>query len=195
MAHHVSGIVLQARAARSVAETDPKAAADAMATVESAATEALGDMRDMVRILRSSDMPDTAPRRSLADLNGLAAAMSSDRNPQVVVEFSGDLDHLGAPVEAGLYRVAQEAVTNAIRHARHASKIVVRVDGSEHEVELTVSDDGAPVQVPNVAAGGFGLIGMAERAAHLDGSLDAGPGPAGGWIVRAQFPKLGARRL
>jgi signal transduction histidine kinase len=82
--------------------------------------------------------------------------VSSDRNAEVVVEFSGDLDHVGARVEAGLYRVAQEAVTNAIRHARRASKITVRVDGTEHDVVLTVSDDGVPVQAANAAAGDSG---------------------------------------
>ncbi len=191
VAHHVSGIVIQARAARAVAEVDPEGAAAAMGTVESVATDALSEMRDLVSVLRTAADPETAPQRSLADLTSLAGALASDRNPRVVVELTGDLDRLGPTVEASLFRLAQEAVTNAIRHARHASKIAIRVTGSDRDVELTVTDDGAPALAPAAPATGYGLIGMAERAAQLDGSFEAGPTPGGGWLVRAQIPKLG----
>ena len=191
VAHYVSGIVIQARAARAVAETDPEAAAGAMGTVESVATDALGEMRDLVSVLRTSEGPETTPQRSLADLTSLVGAHSSDRNPHVIVELSGNLDRLGPTVEASLFRLAQEAVTNAIRHARHASKIAIRVTGSDRDVELTVIDDGEPAPAPVAPATGYGLVGMAERATQLDGSFEAGPSPGGGWLVRAQIPRLG----
>jgi signal transduction histidine kinase len=97
------------------------------------------------------------------------------------------------PVEAALYRIAQEVVTNAVRHARHASGIDVQVTGQDGQVRLTVRDDGEPVPA-SWAQDGYGIVGMTERATLLGGSLRAGPGPGQGWVVAAVLPRAGSAR-
>jgi len=84
-------------------------------------------------------------------------------------------------------------VTNALRHAHHATRIDVKVVGENHAVRLTVCDDGEPVHASSVAAG-YGVVGMTERAALLGGTLEAGPGPDHGWVVDVVLPRAGPTR-
>jgi len=111
----------------------------------------------------------------------------------VQVRLTGDLDALNPVVAAATYRIAQESVTNALRHARNATRIEVQVAGGENAVELTVCDDGEPVHASHVAPG-YGVVGMTERAALLGGTLAAGPGPDRGWLVDAVLPREGPSR-
>ena len=93
-----------------------------------------------------------------------------------------------AGVQAALFRVAQESITNANRHARDATRVHVLIDGDTETVRLSVSDDGEWVSpVPRPA--GYGLAGMDERVTLLGGTLQAGPGPDRGWTVRATIPR------
>lgn len=101
----------------------------------------------------------------------------------------GELADLPPAVEGALFRVAQESVTNARRHARRATRVEVDVHGCAREVRLTVTDDGA--RPAAVRAGGYGLVGMTERVGLLGGTLEAGPGPERGWMVRATLPRTG----
>ena len=94
---------------------------------------------------------------------------------------------------AAVYRLAQESITNAVRHARHATRIDVVVTGEDDCLRLTVADDGEP-GVNGRAVPGYGIVGMTERATLLGGSLEAGPGPDRGWTVRAVLPRTGAAR-
>ena len=130
-------------------------------------------------------MPSFAPRRRLADIEGLAAAGSDAL--RVDVELRGDLADLTPALEAALYRVAQESVTNARRHAQLATRVEVTVTGNTTDVHLTVDDDGARTTGPNTP--GYGLVGMTERVTLLGGTLTAGPGPDRGWRVRAVLPR------
>ena len=107
----------------------------------------------------------------------------------MVVTIAGEVDDLRNPVDAACYRLAQEAVTNALRHARQAAEVHVRVDGREDHVRVVVVDDGRGAGAPTAATPGFGLIGMAERAKLLGGTFAAGPCPGGGWSVDATFPR------
>jgi signal transduction histidine kinase len=109
------------------------------------------------------------------------------------VELSGGFDDLSASVGAALYRIAQEAVTNAVRHARHATRVVVHVADEGGQVRLTVRDDG-DVSAAGHTPAGYGIVGMAERASLLGGTLQAGPDPDGGWTVDAVLPLGGATR-
>ena len=84
-------------------------------------------------------------------------------------------------------------MTNALRHARNATRVDVQVVGGEHAVELTVRDDGEPVHAASVAPG-YGVVGMTERAAILGGTLAAGPRPDQGWTVDAVLPRAGPSR-
>ena len=104
------------------------------------------------------------------------------------------LDEVRPSVDAACFRLAQEAVTTAHRHARGASEVDVRVDGDDEHVRITVVDDGRGGGASTTSAPGFGLIGMAERARLLGGTFDAGPRPGGGWSVAATLPRRGTSR-
>jgi signal transduction histidine kinase len=192
VAHHVSAIAIQAQAGRTVAASRPGAALEALAVIEEEASRTLDEMRAMVSALRQGEEPDLAPQRGVADIARLAAGADGGQRPRIDVELTGDLEGLWPPVDAALFRLAQEAITNALRHARHATRIQVRVVGDDDHVRLTVDDDGdAPATAPTGAgrASGYGLVGMAERTHLLGGTLDAGPGRDGGWTVHAVLPR------
>ncbi|MFC1640141.1 sensor histidine kinase [Gemmatimonadota bacterium] len=186
VAHHVSAIAIQSQAARVVATSRPDVALQALKAIEETASNALTEMRKVVGALRDTNEVDTAPQRRLADIKRLAR--SSQNGPRIEVSFSGELNTLDPSVEAGLYRIAQESITNVRRHARNASCITVRVDGTADGVCLTVADDGDAGSPSKGQTPGYGLTGMKERATLLGGEFEAGPGPDGGWRVRAVLP-------
>jgi signal transduction histidine kinase len=103
------------------------------------------------------------------------------------VEVPNDLDELPLQVDAAVYRLAQEALTNALRHARSASRVEIRVVEGGGRLRLRVIDDGQ-VDPARSASHGFGLVGMTERVQLLGGTLHAGPDPEGGWTVDAELP-------
>jgi signal transduction histidine kinase len=188
VAHHVSAIAIQAQAGRTVAATDPDAALRALGTIEEAASRTLAEMRAMVGVLRRGEHADLAPQPGVVDIRRLA---DTSEVPHVEVELSGDLGDIRPSVDTAVYRLAQESVTNARRHAQHATTVSVRVTGSEDAVRLTVRDDGVATE-PSGDEDGFGLVGMAERAKLLGGTFDAGPHPERGWIVEAAIPRNGS---
>lgn len=190
VAHHVSAIAIRAQAGRVVAATDPAAALEALAVIEHEASRTLAEMRTMVGALRQGDEPDLTPQRGVAEVAALAT--SSDERPCVEVELSGDLDGLQPSVDAAIFRLARESVTNAVRHARHATRVQVAVRGEPDCVRMTVHDDGDPAPFDPRTATGFGLVGMAERAKLLGGTVEAGPDRNRGWTVTAVLPR-GAR--
>ncbi|TDD63439.1 sensor histidine kinase [Kribbella antibiotica] len=191
VAHHVSAIAIRAQAGRVVAAIDPSAAVEALTVIEAEASRTLAEMRVMVGNLREDEMAAMAPQQGVADLEQLARSVGDQ--PRVELELSGDLVDLQPAVGAAVYRIAQESITNAVRHARHVTRIDVRVAAEERCVRLTVCDDGdAGATVKNPS--GYGLVGMSERAALLGGSFEAGPGPDRGWTVEAVLPKVGAAR-
>jgi signal transduction histidine kinase len=190
VAHHVSAIAIRAQAGRVVAASDPAAALDALAVIEDEASRTLAEMRAMVGALRHGEEPDLSPQRGVADIERLVTVNGA--RPQVDLELSGDLDGLRPSVDAALYRLAQESITNALRHARRATRIHVTVSGDDDCVRLTVGDDGDAGAFDPRSASGFGLIGMAERAKLLGGTLEAGPNRNRGWTVHAVLPR--ARR-
>lgn len=184
VAHHVSAIAVQAQAGRVVAGIQPEKAAEVLAVIESEASRALAEMRSMVRVLREDEAVAYSPQLGVADLPALARA---DATPTVEVSLHGSLTRLARPMDAALYRLAQESLTNAVRHARSATRVGIDVRRDGDAVRLRVSDDGQTESVP-APEPGFGLLGMAERAQLLGGSLSAGPGPEGGWVVEAVLP-------
>ena len=182
--HHMSGIVIQAQAGRAVAAPHPDRALAVLETIEQAATRALAEMRTIVGVLRVGTEPDLAPQPGLPDIERLADTAEA---PAIEVRLSGLLDDLPAAVGVAVYRIAQEAITNARRHARNATRVHIEVVGDVDRVRLTVRDDGAHVAA-NPSPSGFGLIGMRERASLLGGTLLAGPGTDRGWVVEATLP-------
>ena len=188
--HHVSAIAIQAQAGRTLAASDPERALRTLGTIEEAASRTLAEMRAMVSLLREGTVADLAPQPRLTDLEHLARRAVGP--PRVDVQLSGELDDLNPAVEAALYRIAQEAVTNAGRHARGATSIGIEVVGHGKEVHLIVRDDGHPVPTAQASLG-YGLVGMSERATLLGGTLRAGPSPGRGWTVEAALPKGGVQ--
>lgn len=186
VAHHVSAIAIHAQAGRALAATSPTASLEALEVIEVEASRTLAEMRSMVRVLRNEAPADYAPQRGVADLERLAG--DSPAGPRVEVTVAGDLAGLPAAIDAAVFRIAQGAVTNALRHARHASLVDVRVDGDGSTVSLVVRDDGEPGPAEPVPEAGFGLTGMTERALLLGGVVEAGPSPGRGWIVSATLP-------
>ena len=186
VAHHVSAIAIQAQAGRALAASRPGASVEALEVIEAEASRALAEMRAMVRVLRNQEPADYAPQPGVADLERLAGAPTT--GPRVEVKLSGDLASLEAAVDAAVFRIAQEAVTNALRHARNATLVEVRVDGGPSSVRLSVRDDGDPGQ-GRATESGFGIVGMVERASLLGGACSAGPDPDRGWLVEATLPR------
>jgi signal transduction histidine kinase len=184
VAHHVSAIAVQAQAGGVVVRTQPEQAAAVLATIETEASRTLAEMRDMVRVLREDSWEAYSPQPGVTDLAGLARA---DAIPDIEVSLTGAVTGLPGPVDAAVYRIAQEALTNAVRHAHRATHVAIDVCRVGEVVRLRVTDDGF-TPAGSAAPSGFGLTGMAERAQLLGGSLSAGPAPDGGWVVEAVLP-------
>ncbi|MEO3785678.1 histidine kinase [Actinocorallia sp. B10E7] len=189
VAHHVSAMAIRAQAGLATAASRPDAAVEALRVIEAEAGLALTELNTMVRVLRRNLPADLEPGRRIADLRRFADTPRT--GPSVDVELSGELDGISPAVEAAVYRIVQESVTNARRHARHATRIEVRVTADGTSVRLRVSDDGDSASARTVTAPGYGLIGMIERAELLGGTCAAGHGPERGWAVTAVLPRTG----
>lgn len=185
VAHHVSAIAIRAQAGLTLADAKPDAATDALRVIEGEASRTLAEMRAMVRVLRVRDAPDLVPGRTLTDIHELAR---DELSPRVDVRVTGDTEAIPPTVAGAVFRMAQEAVTNARRHARGASTIDVLVEADEGGVRLRVTNDGdpAPATTP-----GYGITGMVERATLLGGTCQSARAPGGGWVVTAVLPRVG----
>lgn len=187
VAHHVSAMVIRAQAGRVVAGTDPAAAVEALEGIEEEGARTLEEMRAIVAALRDSGAgAELAPSAGVADLERLARAAGG--RVRVELRLDGELSRLTPAVDAAVYRIVQESVTNAMRHAVDATEVVVRVTGEPQRVRVTVRDDGARA---GRGRDGYGLAGLRERAALLGGQLRAGPGGEQGWRVEAELPRRG----
>jgi signal transduction histidine kinase len=189
VAHHVSAIVIRAQAGLATSASRPDAAVEALRVIEAEASRTLTEMRSMVRVLRRDEPVELAPSPCIADLERLAGRDGA--GPPVDVEVSGDLADVPPSVGAAIYRLVQESVTNARRHAHHATRIEVRVAADRASVRLRVSDDGDTSLLRPAGSPGYGLIGMIERARLLGGTCEAGPEPGRGWTVTAVLPRAG----
>ncbi|WP_277453155.1 sensor histidine kinase [Janibacter sp. DB-40] len=212
VAHHVSGIGVQAAAARRVLDTDPEAAKGALGRIESGSRDAVGQMRGLLGTLRKGeavpgsagaggadgsagfveeagwDGSDHTPQPGLGDIPQLADSRSSTALTvvhEVVEEDPGDLDRVPTAIGHSLYRTTQEALTNVTRHSTaRTARVSVRVDASTAEVEVT--DDGRPR--PGTSGTGMGQLGIRERISSHHGAVEMGPRPLGGYRVRARIP-------
>jgi glucose-6-phosphate-specific signal transduction histidine kinase len=185
VAHHVSGIAIQAQAGRAIAASHPERAIEALAIIEDAATRTLTELRAIVGVLRATQDTQFAPQPGVAEVEQLATDVQT--RPCVEVTLSGEFDDLSPAVGAAIYRLAQESITNARRHARHATQVTVAVTGDADRVRLTIDDDGSAAG--GRAPAGYGLVGMRERASLLGGTFHAGPAAERGWRVEAILPR------
>ncbi|HEX6446770.1 MAG TPA: histidine kinase [Streptosporangiales bacterium] len=197
VAHHVSGIVVQAQASQVVAERDPAQAVEALRRIEEAGQQALASMRRTVGMLRE-DGPDTAPATptpGIADLTELAERFRSAAGTPVRLDIGEGVDDTLPPeVTTSAYRVVLESLTNVRRHAPGAAEVsvaVLRTSGPEEPaLRVTVHDETSPPQRVDGQArrGGFGLVGLRERVSAIGGTLHAGPDEHSGWTVCAVLP-------
>ncbi|MGI5151250.1 sensor histidine kinase [Plantactinospora sp. CA-294935] len=190
VAHHVSVMGVQASASRRVMDKDPDKAKTALAAVEQSARTAVDELRRMLGVLRDAGAADGALGYGLEQVDSL---LQGARDAGLAVEYKIYGTPVPVPESVSLagYRVVQEAMTNTIKHAR-ASAVDVRIRYLRREVEVEVTDDGrtglAAVPGRSTGGGGLGLIGMRERVAAHDGSLEVGARAGGGFRVRARFP-------
>jgi signal transduction histidine kinase len=208
VAHHVSVMGVQAGAARLVLDSDPAAAKTALAGIEQAARQGVGEMRRLLGVLRDpaarppgtpgtpdDGVPDHRPEEPAPGVEGLADLVATAAGAGLAAQFGV----VGAPrpvpssLSVSVYRIVQEALTNTLRHAG-AARVDVRLRYLDEPaaLEAEVVDDGRalarPAPTTERPGRGLGLAGMRERAALHDGELEIGPRTGGGWRVRARFP-------
>jgi signal transduction histidine kinase len=183
--HSVSVMTVQASGVRRLLRPDQQRERDALLVVERTGREALAEMRRMVGVLRRPEEgPVLAPQPSLEHLDRLVEQAREAGLP-VELRVEGDAFQLPAGVDLTAYRLVQEGLTNALKHAG-ATRAEVVVNYSDGELEVVVSDDGRGVASGD--GGGHGLVGMRERVSVYGGELDAGPRPEGGYRLRAKLP-------
>jgi signal transduction histidine kinase len=183
--HSVSVMTVQAAAVRRLLEPDQEKEREALLVVEQTGREALAEMRRMVGVLRRpEEAPALAPQPSLEHLEQLVANTREAGLP-VEMRIEGTPTQLSAGVDMTAYRILQEALTNAVKHARaERAEVVVRYGNGT--VELIVSDDGCGDG--DGGGSGHGLVGMRERVSVYGGELEAGPQAGGGFRLRATLP-------
>jgi signal transduction histidine kinase len=184
IAHSMSVMTVQAGAAEEMLKVDPRRAAEPVRAVQEAGRQALVEMKRLVGVLREDDEElGLAPQPGLADLERLVAQVR-DAGLRVTLRIEGEVRPLPLGVDLSAYRVVQEALTNALKHAGGAP-VTVRIRYGPRDLQVEVEDEG---RTPQVRAGGHGLVGMRERVGIFGGTFDAGPRESGGFAVRALLP-------
>ena len=189
VAHHVSVMGVQAGAARTVLDSDPAMARDALANVELGARTAIDELQKLLHTLRESEPIDdpasaSASTLGLDSLSALVADSTASGLP-TTLEVIGDRRTVAPVVQLSLYRIAQEALTNARKYAGSNAVADVRVRYLDDAIELEVANTGSVPSQPR--QGGLGHIGMRERVDALGGTLELGPRARGGYLVRARI--------
>jgi len=184
IAHNVSMMVVQAGAERRALDSGGETH-EVLSTIEQIGRGALTEMRRLVGMLRADELEPLAPQPCLADIPTLVTQIREAGLP-VDLQIDGEARELPVGIELSAYRIVQEALTNALKHAgdAHAS---VRIRYGADSLELEILDDG-PGGPARAGGGGHGLVGMRERVALYGGRLDAGRSAAGGFTVHALLP-------
>jgi signal transduction histidine kinase len=190
IAHSVGVMVVQAGAAKVALDRDGERARAPLEQVEETGREALAELRRLLGVLRADDeAAGRAPAPGLASVGGLIDQVRA-AGLAVELELEGERRPLAPGVELAGYRIVQEALTNALKHANHA-RALVRIRFRADALEIEVEDDGFGATAEN--GSGHGLVGMRERTALYGGTFDAGPLDERGYRVRARFPlEIGA---
>jgi signal transduction histidine kinase len=191
LAHGISTINVQAGVAAHLIDRHPAQAGEALETIRRLSKEALGELREILELLRAVDAGD--PRQPAARLTQLDALIESSTRAGVGVRLDcvGEPRPLPVTVDLAAYRIIQESLTNVLKHAGDATASV-RLCYREHDVVVEVTDDGdGRTRDADADSGGFGLIGMRERAESLGGSFHADGQRDGGFRVCATLPVAG----
>ncbi|MDT5042085.1 MAG: hypothetical protein QOE51_3070 [Actinoplanes sp.] len=192
IAHHVTGIVVQAQGARFIAEQDPKRVLLALEQIEQAGAETMASMRRMVGVLRDPQAKPGAPLAPLAGVEQISSMIEQFTNSGGALarlHVDGEVTGLPIEVSTSAYRVVMEALTNIRQHADNARVANVWIQRTPEWLLVRVANDGAP---PRPAAPrerpGYGLVGLTERVRAVGGHISAGPRIDGGWVVDAALP-------
>jgi signal transduction histidine kinase len=193
VAHTMATINVQAGAAVHVLPTRPEAAAEALQAIKAASKEGLRELRAILNVLRQADDADpTQPTPGTAQLETLVAG-ARRAGLETTLSVTGTPAPLPAAVDLAAYRIVQESLTNAIRHAGPAQASVWLSYGDD-ELRIDVADTGRGKPAGVSEGAGHGLVGMRERAAAVGGSVQTGPSPGGGFRVAARLPLHGRLR-
>ncbi|MDF1477465.1 sensor histidine kinase [Leifsonia sp. H3M29-4] len=193
VAHHVSLMGVQAAAARAVLDTEPERARDQLEALEASSRAAVSELYQLLGTLRDEE----------SAIEPATASLGLDALPTLIADaeaagLRASLEQVGAPfpvpalVGLNLYRIAQESLTNVLKHAGPGTRTRVHLRYGDEAVELEITDDGRGRPGPKQRGAGLGLLGMRERAATLGGTLEASARADSGWVVRVTVP-LGAR--
>jgi signal transduction histidine kinase len=186
VAHSMSVMVVQAGGARRILRKDPARALEAATRIERTGREALGEMRNLLGVLRGAEAPRRlAPQPTLAEIGELVASARAAGLP-TVLEFRGERRDLPPGLDLTAYRIVQEGLTNALKHAGRAPTTVTVDWSAASALTLEVRDHGVTDSPDGTS--GHGLVGMRERVRLYGGELDTGPADGGGWRVRATLP-------
>jgi signal transduction histidine kinase len=186
VAHHLVALIVRGQAAKRLSERDPRAVSEAIPWMVDTAREALNSIRQTVRVLRTDDTVPLAPEPKLADLGSITRRIG-EAGLDVTLQIDGVLPPLSSQVELATVRIAQEALTNTLRHSG-AESVVVTVRPDPEGVLLQLEDDGT-IQLEAMRAGN-GVRGMEERAIACGGTLHIDIGSLGGCRVRAWLPAV-----
>ena len=187
IAHSVSVMVIQAGGARMVMDSEPERAESSLRSVEHAGRDALAEMRRLLGVLDSGEDPRAlAPQPGLADIKDLISRTRT-AGLETNLQIEGEPAMVSPALDLCAYRIVQEALTNAIKHAGPA-RVTVCVRWTRDALELDVSDDGRGPIAVNGVSGGHGIVGMRERTGLHGGEIQAGAGGNGGFAVQARLP-------
>ncbi|MFJ9924198.1 sensor histidine kinase [Streptomyces rubiginosohelvolus] len=195
VAHHMTGIIVQANAGRTVQATAPEKVGPILESIARAGTDTLDSMRRLVRVLREDDHAAVRPGPLLTELGDLTADFASQQpgGPSAQLEVTAAARNIrfSPEAESSVYRLAQEALTNVRRHAP-GQGAVIQVDADAEWLHVRVTNSmarGRRATSPAGGRGGLGLIGLRERVEALDGVFRAGPDGEGRWRLTASLPR------
>ena len=188
VAHGIAAISTQASVGSHIARDDPAEAIKALDSIKEVSAQALHDLRYALKSLRQPSGEKPAdPTPTIHDVPSLVDLTRNSGLP-VDLRIEGSVDQLSPALQVAVYRVVQEGLANVMRHAS-GSRTTVRIAVRDQEAEVEVSDDGTGAPTATAGSGsGSGLVGMRERVNVMDGTLEAGHQPGGGFRVRALFP-------
>lgn len=188
IAHSLSVMITLADAARTDHPAIATAADQAMAQVSATGREAMGEMRRLLGVLRDGEaaVPMT-PQPTLGQLEELLEQSRTAGLPTRLTMVGRPVPVAG-PLQATVYRIVQEALTNTLKHAQQPTRVTVALTWKPQRLEIDVSDDGVAVPPVEPGPGSHGIVGMRERVGLFDGQMTSGPGRAGGWTVAVALP-------
>ncbi|MEU3340279.1 histidine kinase [Streptomyces sp. NPDC006668] len=188
--HNLSVIITLADGGARAADITPERGKQALLMISDTGRQALGELRRTLGVLRdqraASDTAQLSPQPRIVDIDALCTRIRA-AGPQVVYRTSGELDNLDRGVQLTAYRIVQEALTNALKHAGRDTRIDLTLTAGDMDLRIDVHDTGPGAQAAHPEPPhdqGQGLTGMRERAALYNGTVSAAPAPSGGWAVR-----------